>query len=189
MTYSGWKKREHENMEDVSMTENKNTKDNYLVKMAQLTILDSLDKAPGEDTLEGRIGPLLSGIKGSTHYIVMPADMYCEAHTHPTESIIFTVKGQWVLLSEGQRHLMKEGSLFFMPPTVETGYEVPFDKPAMLLIIKFEGPSNPEEFLTYLKGLKQRLEYRRNRGEAFHISDLPLDHPARVFAKKLNAEC
>lgn len=162
------------------------TKSNHIVKMAQLTIVDSIGKAPGVDTLEGRIGPLLNGFKGAAHYIVMPPNMYCEAHKHPTESIIFTAKGQWVLYSEGERHLMKEGSLFFMPPDVETGYEVPFDEPATILIIKFEGPNDPEKFLTYLEGLKQRLETRRDTGEAFQLSDLPLDHPARVFAKNLN---
>ena len=77
---------------------------------------------------------------------------------------------------------MKEGSLFFMPPNVETGYEVPFDKPATLLIIKFEGPANPEEFLTYLEGLKKRLLLRKNQGEIYNISQLPTNHPARVFA-------
>ena len=55
--------------------EKKDSKYHYLNKMAQLTILDSIDRAPGIDTLEGRIGPLLSGLKGSAHYIVMPPDM------------------------------------------------------------------------------------------------------------------
>jgi quercetin dioxygenase-like cupin family protein len=153
--------------------------------MAQITILDSLDMAPGVDTLEGKIGPLLSGFKGAAHYIIMPPDMYCEAHTHPTESIIFTVSGQWVLYSEGQRHHMKEGSLYFMPPNVETGYEVPFNKPATLLIIKFEGPANSEKFLEYLEGLKKRLLLRQKEGEIFNISLLSTTHPARVFATKL----
>jgi len=115
----------------------------------------------------------------------MPPGMYCSCHTHPTESIILTLKGQWVLCSEGQRHVMNEGSVFFMPPNAETGYEVPFDKPAVLYIIKFEGAKDPSEFLGYLEGLRQRLAEQHRNGEPFLISELPEDHPARVFAISL----
>ena len=153
--------------------------------MAQLSILDSVDDLPGVDTLEGRIGPIISGNKGAAHYISMPAGMYCSCHTHPTESIILTLKGQWVLCSEGERHHMREGSLFFMPPDVETGYEVPFDEPAVLFITKFEGPKDPAEFMGHLEGLQQRLIEHHEKGEPFLLSELSEDHPSRVFAANL----
>ena len=156
-----------------------------IVRMAQLSLLDSVDDLPGVNTLEGRIGPIISGNKGSAHYITMPPGMYCSCHTHPTESIILTLKGRWVLCSEGHRHLMSEGSVFFMPPNVETGYEVPFDEPAVLYIVKFEGAKDPEEFLDYLQCLQQRLEEQHFNGEPFLLSELPEDHPARVFGKNL----
>lgn len=74
------------------MTEKQTEKSGYLVKMAQLAILDAIEQAPGVDTLEGKIGPLLNGSKGSAHYITMPPNMYCSPHTHPTESIIYTAR-------------------------------------------------------------------------------------------------
>jgi len=154
------------------------------MKSVELIIIDSMDDLPGIDTLEGKIGPLVSGNKGSMHYIIMPPDMYCSPHTHPTESIIYTVKGEWVLCSGGERHHMKEGSIFYMPPNIETGYEVPFDRPATILISKFEGKMDPDEFLEYLKGLKMRLEDSSRNGVSFRISDLPEGHPSRIFAKK-----
>ena len=80
---------------------------------------------------------------------------------------------------------MKEGSLFFMPPNIETGYEVPFANPATLLIIKFEGGNDPGDFLKYLEGLKSRLNERKQKGEIFKISDLPMNHPARLFSENL----
>lgn len=153
--------------------------------MKELQILDSIEKMAGVDTLEGIIGPLMSGNKGSAHFIKMHADLYCDAHSHPTESIIYTSKGQWILYAEGKRHHMKEGSLFFMPPDIETGYEVPFDEPANLLIIKFEGEKDPQEFMDYLRGLKRRLEEKHKNGEPFKISELPSDHPAVLFANEL----
>jgi quercetin dioxygenase-like cupin family protein len=155
-----------------------------IVKLAQIPILDSIQDALGVQTLEGRIGPLISGLKGSAHYITMPPNMYCAPHKHSTESIIYTAKGSWVLCSEGQRHLMNEGSIFFMPPDVETGYEVPFDEAATILIVKFEGPNNPDEFLIYLQTLKEKLEKKRTDGEQFYLSELPESHPARLFMKK-----
>jgi uncharacterized RmlC-like cupin family protein len=130
----------------------------------------------------------MSGNKGSAHFIKMPADLYCDAHSHPTESIIYTSKGQWVLYAEDGRHHMKEGSMFFMPPDIDTGYEVPFEEPATILIIKFEGEKDPGEFLKYLEGLKTRLEERHTNGEPFKMSELPADHPAVLFASELKSK-
>ena len=62
---------------------------------------------------------------------------------------------------------------------------MPFDEPAVLFIVKFEGPKDPNEFLSYLEGLQQRLIEHRENGEAFLLSELPEGHPARVFAREL----
>ena len=158
----------------------------HIKKMAQIDFVESIFDVPGVDTLEGRIGPILSGNKGSAHYITMPPGMFLSAHTHATESIIYTARGEWVLCSEGQRHHMKEGSLYFMPPDIETGYEVPFEKPATIHIIKFEGANDPVNFLNYLEGLRDRLVNQHSGGEPFLLSELNKDHPARVFAQTLS---
>jgi quercetin dioxygenase-like cupin family protein len=158
----------------------------WIKELAEARIVDSIDDAPGVETLEGRIGPLLNGFKGAAHYIVMPPGMYCAEHTHSTESIIFTAKGQWVLCSEGKRHHMLEGSVFFMPPDIPTGYEVPFSEPATLFIVKFEGPNDPEAFLEYLKGMAGRLEDDHGSGVPFNLHELEEDHPARSFARSLS---
>ncbi|MDZ4655097.1 MAG: AraC family ligand binding domain-containing protein [Coriobacteriia bacterium] len=160
----------------------------YTIHMSQVDIVDSIDGLPGVDTLEGRIGPIMSGNLGSAHYITMPPGMYCTPHTHSTESIIFTPRGQWVLCSEGQRHHMREGSIYFMPPDIETGYEVPFDAPATLLIMKFEGPMDADGFLDYLDGLRGRLEDQHDSGEPFQLSELPENHDARTFAASLGRQ-
>lgn len=160
----------------------------HTVRMAQIDIVDSIDPLPGIDTLEGRIGPIMSGNLGSAHYITMPPGMYCTPHTHASESIIYTARGQWVLYSEGLRHHMREGAIHFMPPDIETGYEVPFDKPATLLIVKFEGPTDPDGFLSYLEGLSARLEEQHEVGEPFLLTELADNHEARRFAEALGWE-
>ena len=141
------------------------------------------------DTLEGRIGPLLKGDGSQTHFIEMPGDLYCHEHSHPTESLIFTVKGRWVLCSSSRRQLMLPGSLFWFKAGTPTGYEVPFTEPAFILIFKGDRDDRDEVgFLEYLQGLKLRLERAHEDGTPFRLSELSVDHPARVFARGLGAE-
>ena len=148
-------------------------------------ITDS-DRNPGIETLEGRIGPLLKGDGSQAHFIEMPPDLYCEEHSHVTESLIFTVKGDWVLCSSGRRQLMKSGSLFWFKAGTPTGYEVPFTEPAFILIFKgARDEMDDQGFLEYLRTLKQRLEKSHAKGSPFKMSELCQDHPARVFARSL----
>jgi quercetin dioxygenase-like cupin family protein len=143
----------------------------------------------GIATLEGRIGPLLKGDGSQAHFIEMPGDLYCHEHSHPTESLIYTVRGRWVLCSSSRRKLMQPGSLFWFKAGTPTGYEVPFTEPAFILIFKGDRDEKDEEgFLEYLQGLKLRLERAHEEGTPFKLSELPVDHPARVFARGLGAE-
>jgi quercetin dioxygenase-like cupin family protein len=142
----------------------------------------------GVETLEGRIGPLLLGEGCQAHFIEMPAGLYTEEHPHGSESITYTVSGRWVLCSQGRRQVMKPGSLFHFGAHISTGYEVPFNEPAYLLIFKGERSTAEEkEFIAYLQGMARRLEGQRQKGqEVFLLKDLAEDHPARVFARALS---
>jgi pimeloyl-ACP methyl ester carboxylesterase len=142
----------------------------------------------GVDTLEGRIGPLLLGEGCQAHFIDMPAGMFTEEHPHGSESIIYTVRGQWVLCSQGRRHLMKPGTLFRFGAFISTGYEVPFGEPACILIFKGERSTDQEQdFIAYLTSMAARLEGRQKKGqEKFLLKDLPADHPAREFGQEVN---
>jgi pimeloyl-ACP methyl ester carboxylesterase/quercetin dioxygenase-like cupin family protein len=141
----------------------------------------------GVKTLEGEIGPLLLGNGCQAHFIDMPAGMYCEEHPHSNESLIYTVRGQWVLCSKGRRHVMKPGTLFHFAPNTPTGYEVPFSEDAFILIFKGQRLTKKEDdFINYLKGMASRLEREHQAGVPYFLSDLPEDHPAIQFAKKVN---
>jgi pimeloyl-ACP methyl ester carboxylesterase/quercetin dioxygenase-like cupin family protein len=141
----------------------------------------------GVATLEGEIGPLLLGNGCQAHFIDMPAGMYCEEHPHSNESIIYTVRGQWVLCSQGRRHVMKPGTLFHFAANTPTGYEVPFSEDAFILIFKGQRlTKKDEEFITYLKGLAKRLEREHETGVPYLLSDLSEDHPAIQYAKQVN---
>ena len=139
------------------------------------------------ETLEGRIGPLILGQDSQAHFIDMPAGIYCEAHPHSTESIIYTVRGKWVLCSNGQRQVMKPGTLFHFAVNTPTGYEVPFDEDAYILIFKGSRTTEKEEdFINYLKGLANRLKREHDAGVPYLLRDLPEDHEAIRFAKEVN---
>jgi len=157
-----------------------------------IEIVDDITDAKrtaGVDTLEGRIGPLILGEGSQAHFIDMPAGMYVEEHPHSSESLIYTVRGQWVLCSAGRRHLMKPGTLFRFGKNVPTGYEVPFAESAFILIFKGDRLSKSEaEFITYLQGMAERLEHEHKEGTPFLLRELPADHPARAFAAKVNPE-
>lgn len=160
----------------------------YLAPGIQI-IEDIIDKnkTAGVDTLEGRIGPLLLAEDGQAHFIDMPAGMFCEEHPHSTESIIYTVRGSWVLCSNGRRQVMKPGSLFHFAVNTPTGYEVPFAEDAYILILKTKRTTAKEEdFVVYLKGLANRLKKEQEAGVPYLLKELPKDHPALQYAKKVN---
>src|SRR5215203_7403689 len=96
-----------------------------------IEIVPDIAAAPGVDTLEGRIGPLLNAERGGAHFIEVPPGAYMDEHAHPTESLIYTVRGQWVLCSGGRRWQMRTGSLFWFGDGIPTGYENPFESSAL----------------------------------------------------------
>lgn len=151
-----------------------------------IQIIESILNQDGVDTLEGRIGPLLLGESGQCHFIEMKPGMFCDEHPHASESLIFTVKGQWVLSCQGERFHMKPGTLFWFGSNIPTGYEVPFDENVFLLIFKSERTTEKiSDFTDYLTGLKDRLIEQKKSGTYFSFSELPEDHPAKKFAAGL----
>jgi len=155
-----------------------------------IKIIPAIEAAPGVDTLEGRIGPLLNAQRGGCHFIEVPPGAYMDDHAHPKESLIYTVRGQWVLASRGVRWHMRAGALFWFGDEVPTGYENPFDEPALLLIFKTEErtPGYETGMLARLEGVRSKLEQHHAEGTLFAFADLPEDHPAKQFARDLLAK-
>ena len=154
-----------------------------------IQIIDDITRQFGVETLEGRIGPLLQGVGARAQFIEMPAGLHLYEHPHPTEAIIYTVRGSWVAVTDGQRHQMQPGSLLWFGPNIAAGYEVPFDDPAFILIFKGERGIDAETFVGYLENeLTPSLIEERANGGTFLIRELPEDHPARIFAAALAAE-
>lgn len=161
-----------------------------VVQMAEgLLIIDDVLTVPGVNTLEGRVGPLLFGQGCRTHYIDMPAHSYVDEHGHDDEALTYTVRGRWVLCANGRRRLMGPGSLYWFAPGIPTGYEVPFDEPAYLLVFRGVVGESPAEMLAFIEEkLKPRMEQMQAEGEVFMLRDLPADHPALLYAHEVNPD-
>ena len=152
-----------------------------------IKILRAVVDAPGVDTLEGRFGPLLNAKRGGAHYVEVPPGAYMDDHAHERESLIFTVRGEWVLCSRDARWHMKAGDLFWFGDGVPTGYENPFTEPAFLLIFKIgdRAPGYDAAMLDRLRKMRGKLEEEHASGTPFLFKEIPDDHPAKVFARSL----
>lgn len=143
-------------------------------------VIDDLFDQPTVGTGAGDVGLLLQGESAQAHVIEQPPWLYVTCD-HPTESIILTLDGEWVLSSQGERRHMTPGSVFWFGSGVPAGFEVPFAEPSTILVFKSEKPEDsPEEFVEYLR------EQSENDPRTLH--DLPPDHPAVEFARSINEE-
>ena len=152
-------------------------KDAEIVRLAEgIHIIDVITDQFGVDTLEGRIGPLIQGEESQAE------------HPHPHESLTYTVRGRWVLCSDGKRHLMEPGSLFWFGADIPTGWEVPYDEPAFILCFGCHfGPA--AEFVEYLENSLQTDSIDKHEaGNPYLLKELTEDHPARIFARSVNPE-
>ena len=155
----------------------------------QTEILRNVADQPGLETVEGRLVPLLSGERIKSHIIVMHPGQYASAHAHPTESIIYTISGRWVSATTTEdggevRTVISEGDLFRFGDNVPTGYETPFDEPAVILILK-GGSATREEMEAGMRSAKATLDSEAAEGEPFFYVELDADHPAVLFAREV----
>ena len=152
--------------------------------IGECRVLRDVRAQAGVQTLEGRMIPLMAGLKIRTHIIEMAPGQYCYPHPHPTESLIYTLSGRWVFCTteDGQevRIVINEGDLFHFVPDVPTGFETPFEEGAVILIFKGD-PGSYEEMLAGMTAARAELARDAATGAAFTFAELPADHPARVF--------
>lgn len=144
-------------------------------------------KSVGVLTHEGVFGPLLFAEQTRSFFIELKPGMFLGEHPHATGSIIYTVRGKWVLASEGKRQVMEAGSLFRFGDNMPTGWEAPFPEGAFLLVVKTKQKGEAyEPFMNGLKKMKGSLDKERADGTPFYYNALKADHPAIVFAKSVN---
>jgi quercetin dioxygenase-like cupin family protein len=140
-------------------------------------------------THEGVFGPLLFAEETRAFFIELKPGMFLSEHPHPTESIVYTVSGRWVLCSEGKRQVIEAGSLFHFGSNMPTGWEAPFSEGAFLLVVKTKNEG--DTFEPYLKGLKDmatKLDEERKAGTQFYFDELEPNHEAIQFARSVNPD-
>lgn len=157
-------------------------------RVGECRVLRDVRTPPGIDTVEGRMVPLMSGVGIRSHIIEMAPGQYCHPHPHPTESLIYTLSGRWVFCTteddEEARIVINAGDMFHFMPDVPTGFEVPFDEPAVILIFKGD-PGTYEEVWAGISAAAASMAEDAAKGEPFTYAELEPDHPARTFGKEL----
>jgi quercetin dioxygenase-like cupin family protein len=148
-------------------------------------VLRDVRNQPGVDSVEGRLVPLLSGAGIRAQLIDMPGGLYVHAHPHPTESLILTISGRWVFSDGVDRKIVETGDLLHFPPDEPTGFEVPFDEPAVIYITKGDGGKDHEALMADLRKAADSMAQEAHDGEVFSLAELPHAHPARVFARQI----
>lgn len=144
-------------------------------------------KSHGILTHEGAFGPLLFAEETRSFFIELKPGMFLAEHPHDVGSIIYTVRGKWVLASEGKRHVMQAGTLFRFGDNMPTGWEAPFNEPALLLVVKPKGENKSyDTFNRGIKAMQASVDADRKKGMAFYYNELKPDDPAIAFARSVN---
>jgi quercetin dioxygenase-like cupin family protein len=147
-----------------------------------------LESTSNTFTHEGNFGPLLFGETIRSFYIRLEPGMFLAEHPHPTESLVFTVSGRWVLCSEGKRQVMEAGSTFHFGSNAPTGWEAPFPEGAFLYIVKSYEDLSYESYTTDIRNLAEQLDQEMADGSVFYYHQLEDDHPAIQFAREHNPD-
>ncbi len=162
----------------------------YVQLARNVEIIPSIEaaaKTVGVSTHEGVFGALLFAEQTRSFFIELQPGMFLGEHPHATGSIIYTVRGKWVLASEGKRQVMEAGSLFRFGDNMPTGWEAPFAEGALLLVVKTKNKGDGyESFGKGINKMKKAVEVQKAKGEAFYYNALKPDHPAVVFARQVN---
>jgi quercetin dioxygenase-like cupin family protein len=151
-------------------------------------IEDAVKSKSAIPTHEGTFGPLLYAEETRSFFIELQPGMFLAEHPHDVGSIIYTVRGKWVLASEGKRQVMQAGSLFRFGDKMPTGWEAPFNEPALLLVVKPKGDNTDYDiFNRGLKAMQASTDKDRKAGKMqFYYSELKPEDPAIAFARSVN---
>jgi quercetin dioxygenase-like cupin family protein len=165
----------------------------YIQLATNVEIIESVDEAmkgaSSTFTHEGYFGPLLFGEELRNYTLRLEPGMFLSEHPHPTESIIYTMGGRWVLCSEGKRQVMEAGSTFHFGSGMPTGWEAPFPEGAEILI--FKKKKEGETYQSFTQGIgemSETLDAQYREGEPFYYHQLAADHPAIQFARMKNPD-
>ena len=146
-------------------------------------------KSSGILTHEGLFGPLLFAEETRAFFIELKPGMFLAEHPHDIGSIIYTVRGKWVLASEGKRQVMQPGTLFRFGDKMPTGWEAPFSEPALLLVVKPKGENKDYDIFTRgIKAMQASVDKDRKNGLPFYYNELKPNDPAIAFARSVNPD-
>ena len=165
----------------------------YVQLAKNVEVIPNIEKAVASPaallTHEGLFGPLLFAEQNRAFFIELQPGMFLAEHPHATGSIIYTVRGKWVLASEGKRQVMEAGSLFRFGDQMPTGWEAPFGEGALLLIVKGKAPNDGyQTFNDGIRSMQAAVDKDLKAGAAYYYNALAPNHEAIAFARSVNPD-
>jgi quercetin dioxygenase-like cupin family protein len=115
-------------------------------------------------------------------YLEMPPRLIMPEHPHPWESIVYTIRGHWVLCAGGNRSTMQPGSILWLRRGVSSAFEVPYPEPALILVFKpVQDEPDDAGFRYCRERVGRKVDKRSEDRQKFDLGFLPPDHPAYVL--------
>jgi len=103
-------------------------------------VVHDIRSQPGVDTVEGKYVKLIFGEKIRSQTLELPAGIEMELHAHPRETLVYTLSGRWVHKHDAESVAMEEGDMVHFPANAAIAADVPYDEPALLLVINSDLP-------------------------------------------------
>jgi quercetin dioxygenase-like cupin family protein len=104
-------------------------------------VVHDIRSQPGVDTVEGKYVKLIFGSKIRAQTLELPAGIVMDLHRHPRETLVYTLSGRWVHKHDAESVEMEEGDMVHFPADAAIAADVPYDEPALLLVINSDLPS------------------------------------------------
>lgn len=98
-------------------------------------VVHDIRSQPGVDTVEGKYVQLIFGSSVRSQTLELPAGIQMDLHAHPRETLVYTLSGRWVHKHDASSVEVEEGDIVYFPANAAIAANVPFDEPALLLVI------------------------------------------------------
>ncbi len=111
------------------------------VGSSESLVVHDIRSQPGVDTVEGKYVKLIFGSSIRSQTLELPAGIEMDLHAHPRETLVYTISGRWVHKHDADSVAMEEGDLVYFPANAAIAADVPYDEPALLLVINGDLPN------------------------------------------------
>jgi quercetin dioxygenase-like cupin family protein len=124
--------------------------------MSQQVKVLKLDAVEGFDTIEGFMKPLSVNEHVSVIHNILPKQLKAKPHAHKSNGVIFVLKGQLDLNSNGTSSTLTSGSVAIIPANTVVGINTPVSSAEVLMISAPPSCKSVQELKSRLQAASKR---------------------------------